>query len=140
MKTSSKIAIAAAVVGAWLLAKKNTISGVGTTKDDALHRIYRNLLMERSYGYFSTFNNGERYIHDVLYLTDYGNIGWNHYGSSANKCTLKELKWIITKIFDTTPEEFEDRYVLNWFDDHKQYYINKATGEVLMLKDYTEFL
>lgn len=30
MKTSSKIAIAAAAVGAWLIAKKKAISGIGT--------------------------------------------------------------------------------------------------------------
>ena len=31
---------------------------------------------------------------------------WRHFGSSANKATKKELEWIITEIFKTTPENF----------------------------------
>lgn len=33
-------------------------------------------------------------------------IGWHNYGSSANKFTKKDLLWIITEIFNTTPEQF----------------------------------
>lgn len=34
-----------------------------------------------------------------LYMTN-GYIGWQHYGSSANKNTLKELQWVIDVIFN----------------------------------------
>ena len=41
MKTSSKIAIAAAAVGAWLLAKKKAISGIGAIdRDENDHDLY----------------------------------------------------------------------------------------------------
>lgn len=33
-----------------------------------------------------------------LYMAN-GYIGWRHYGSSANKNTLKELQWVIDVIF-----------------------------------------
>ena len=36
---------------------------------------------------------------------------WHNYGSSANKATMKDLLWIITQIFDCTPEQFERRYI-----------------------------
>lgn len=35
-----------------------------------------------------------------LYITDYDNIGWCHYGSSAEKNTLKDLEWLIENIFE----------------------------------------
>ena len=38
-------------------------------------------------------------------------IYWEHYGSSANKCTLKDLEWIITAIFQTTPVDFPRQYI-----------------------------
>ena len=36
---------------------------------------------------------------------------WRCYGSSANKATKKDLLWIITQIFDITPEQFEKQYM-----------------------------
>ena len=36
---------------------------------------------------------------------------WSHYGSSANKATKKDLLWIITQVFDLTPEQFEQKYI-----------------------------
>lgn len=36
---------------------------------------------------------------------------WRHYGSSANKATKKDLLWVITQIFDLTPEQFEQKYI-----------------------------
>lgn len=37
-------------------------------------------------------------------------IRWRNYGSSANKNTKKDLKWILTEIFKITPEEFLAKY------------------------------
>ena len=38
-------------------------------------------------------------------------IGWRHYGSSANKNTEKDLKWILDTIFNMTPTEFTSKYI-----------------------------
>lgn len=35
---------------------------------------------------------------------------WSHYGSSANKATKSELRWILSKIFKLTPIEFLEEY------------------------------
>lgn len=78
---------------------------------DALKRIYKNINAGKSYGY-NVVNVQYPYFSDVLYLTLQNNIGWTHYGSSANKNTLKELQWIITVIFKTTPEDFEKAYTI----------------------------
>lgn len=40
-------------------------------------------------------------------------IGWRHYGSSANKNTVKDLKWILDVIFEMTPTEFLQKYIKN---------------------------
>lgn len=50
------------------------------------------------------------YDHKVLYRTLYGNIGWCHFGSSANPMTLRDLNWVIRVIFEMTPTEFLSRY------------------------------
>lgn len=50
------------------------------------------------------------YDHKVLYRTLYGNIGWCHFGSSANPMTLRDLNWVICVIFEMTPAEFLSRY------------------------------
>lgn len=73
---------------------------------------------------YNDLNNGFRYGKDfiypdikypffdcVLYITNFNNIGWSHYGSSANKNTLKNLFWIITVIFKLTPTEFLNFYI-----------------------------
>lgn len=78
---------------------------------DALKRIYKNINAGKSYGY-NVVNVQYPYFSDVLYKTRSGFIGWTRYGSSANKNTLKELQWIITVIFKTTPEDFEKAYTI----------------------------
>lgn len=35
---------------------------------------------------------------------------WRNYGESANPATLKDLEWIIRKIFKTTPSAFVAKY------------------------------
>ena len=37
-------------------------------------------------------------------------IGWCHYGSSANRATKKELRWILNHIFEMRPTEFIKKY------------------------------
>lgn len=53
------------------------------------------------------------YFGAALYLTPFGNVGYTHYGSSAIKPTLKDLEWLITTIFRTTPEGFLRDYIRN---------------------------
>lgn len=56
------------------------------------------------------------YFHAQLYIYQNNGrkwIGWTHYGSSANSCTLKDLLWIITVIFDCKPSEFMNTYIRN---------------------------
>lgn len=37
-------------------------------------------------------------------------IYWNNYGSSAEDFTKKDLHWLITVLFKTTPEQFINQY------------------------------
>lgn len=51
----------------------------------------------------NALNNGE-IVHfenhsGALYKTSNGFLGWNYYGSSANKFNKKELKWVLKVIF-----------------------------------------
>lgn len=81
----------------------------GLKKMSTLKMIYNNLQNGKVYG--RMFDNCRYPFFDsVLYKTNTGFIGWKNYGSSANKNTLKELKWIIEVIFHCTPEEFVALY------------------------------
>ena len=52
------------------------------------------------------------YFNTVLTLSpDKKYIRWNNYGGSSNKNTLEDLNWIITEIFNKTPEEFKNEYI-----------------------------
>lgn len=70
---------------------------------------------------YESINNGIKYGEDlenvrfpifweVLSANKYY-IFWRNYGSSANKNTKKNLLWIITNIFNTTPEQFINDYI-----------------------------
>jgi hypothetical protein len=86
-----------------------------------LKEIYNNLQAGITYGedmdkeHHSWINYP--YFNAVLYLTANSPgsaeevIGWRHYGSSANKNTEKDLKWILDKIFNMTPTEFLQKYI-----------------------------
>lgn len=50
------------------------------------------------------------YDHKVLYQTAHGNIGWSHYGSSAESMAMRNLNWTIRTIFEMTPSAFLMRY------------------------------
>lgn len=80
----------------------------------ALDRIFKNLNAGYQYGEF---------LHNVRYpmftpclsISENGvYIRWRHFGGSANMNTKKELAWIITEIFRTTPEEFEKAKLIKY--------------------------
>ena len=86
-----------------------------------LKEIYNNLQAGITYGedmdreHHSWINYP--YFNAVLYLIANSPtsteevIGWRHYGSSANKNTEKDLKWILDNIFNMTPTEFTSKYI-----------------------------
>jgi hypothetical protein len=52
-------------------------------------------------------------------------IFWRHYGSSANKCTRKDLRWVLKEIYHMTPAEFLAEYTTY----HEFCRIEKIYGE-----------
>jgi len=62
------------------------------------------------YGTIEKHRLGGAYFHPVLYKTMQGNIGWTHYGSSANKCNLDGLRFILENIFNMDALTFMDHY------------------------------
>lgn len=86
----------------------------------ALNIIYNSLMKGTKYGKFSYWDyyNNKPLLYPgfdmVIYKDPVHNLfHWSHYGSSANKATKKDLKWIITTIFKTTPEKFLLEYITN---------------------------
>lgn len=72
--------------------------------------IYENINSGKVYGYMFT-NCRYPFFDTVLSVSENNKyIRWQHYGSSANKNTIKELQWLIETIFKTTPEEFAKKY------------------------------
>ena len=55
---------------------------------------------------------------------DFKWIRWNHYGSSANENTDRDLRWMLENIFDdcdtVTPAEYS-KYHINYIPIDKQY-------------------
>ena len=77
--------------------------------ENLLDKIYNNLQQDKVYGRMVT-NVRYPYFDTVLYKTITGFIGWHNFGSSANKNTKEDLKWIIETIFKCTPKEFVETY------------------------------
>ena len=86
----------------------------------ALHQINQKLKNGEIFGQdvFKWANGtGPRfpYFHAVLYYGTGRNgkklFFWTHYGSSANRATLRELRFIIYTIFETTPSQFQKDYI-----------------------------
>lgn len=75
----------------------------------SLRHIIKNI---RSGGLYAERVENVRYPYDhkVLYQTVHGNIGWSHYGSSAESMTMRNLNWTIRTIFKMSPQEFADTY------------------------------
>ena len=73
----------------------------------ALKLIYEKLFAGEIFGTIDKHRLGATYFWDVLAMSpDKQYIRWTHYGSSSNKMNLKNLNWILTEIFKTTPEQF----------------------------------
>lgn len=124
-----------AVVGGGLWAFTALIAHCKRKADEAEHKgtegvggygkvirnIYDMLQDGYSYGNFNHwYPNGERYFKQQMYVTDDGKyIHWEHFGASANRNQISELKWIIENIFDTTPEQFVQDYFPSRWEGHK---------------------
>ena len=99
------------------LEKGNKI--MNKTESETLREIMDSLKHGYSYGYdfvWDHYNNKPMpypFFNAVLYRTARGSIGWTHYGSSANPCTLRDLRWIIEIIFQTTPTHFLEKFIRN---------------------------
>ena len=80
----------------------------------ALHEIMNSLKEGHFYGKDCT-KAAYPYFAAALYTQTGRNgkdyIGWCHFGSSANKFTLRDLNWIIRVIFETTPANFLHEYI-----------------------------
>ena len=85
-----------------------------------LQEIYDNLQKGISYGedmdkeHHSWITHP--YFSEAIYLFTGENnlqeyIGWTHYGRSAGKNTVEDLKWILDHIFNMTPTEFTSKYI-----------------------------
>jgi len=72
-----------------------------------LKEIYTNLNNGIKYGKMYTYG----FSYNLTLSLNGKYICWQHYGSSANKNTLKELAWVIETIFKTTPREFIETHI-----------------------------
>ena len=76
----------------------------------ALHNLYKKLKAGFVYGK-NIENVRYPYFHINLsysQITHY--LRWEHFGSSANKCTISDLKWILEVIFKTSAIGFLATY------------------------------
>lgn len=71
--------------------------------------IYDKLIAGEIFGKIEQHRLGGTYFWEVL-SSDDKYIHWRHYGSSANRLSLTGLRWILTEIFEMTPEEFLYEY------------------------------
>ena len=62
------------------------------------------------YGTIEKHRQGGAFFHPVLYKTIQGFIGWSHYGSSANKCSIEGLNFILEHIFHMDALTFMTNY------------------------------
>ena len=73
----------------------------------ALREIMHELRRGNGYVTYTRLTN-VRIVHLVMGVGSTGRemIFWQHYGESANPANLRDLNWIIRKIFGLTPVEF----------------------------------
>ena len=77
----------------------------------ALKLIYDKLHKGEVFGKIDEHRLGGTYFWQVLNMDFIQNlICYRHCGSSATKDSLKNLEWVITEIFDETPESFLYEY------------------------------
>lgn len=77
-----------------------------TRKDNPLHVIYYNLYAGGMYGTCEPWGFSWALFKDGRFWR------WRCYGSSANRATLAELRWILEVVFKMTPDEFLKTYTL----------------------------
>lgn len=88
------------------------------------------------FGKIEAHNLGGAYFWDVMYagtseVTGKTLIFWRHYGSSANKCTRKDLRWLLKEIYHMTPAEFLAEYTtLREFNRIENMYKTKESEAV----------
>lgn len=85
-----------------------------------VHKTPEKIALENLY---NDLKSGERYgeeLHNVRFpcwwwVLSYDPVKrlfrWRHYGQSANRATMEDLKWIISEIFGTTALEFTKTYI-----------------------------
>ena len=79
-------------------------------KDAAFEEIFQNLKEGKRYAEF--LSNVRFPCHYTVLFFDKSKklFCWRNYGSSANKATKAELRWILKVIFKLSPEEFIKKY------------------------------
>ena len=83
-----------------------------------LKTVYNRLMAGETFGKIDYWNYYEnkpfRYVnfHTVLMKHPEKNLFcWSCFGSSANKATLKDLKWLFENILHTTPRDFLNTHI-----------------------------
>ena len=75
----------------------------------SLKFLYDKLLAGEVFGHIVSLKRGSTVFFDAL-SADSKYIRWQNYGASANKTSLESLQWILSVIFQMTPEEFLFNY------------------------------
>lgn len=78
----------------------------------ALNRIYKNVNSGKQYAYFVDYVRFPFWKTVLSVSETKAYIRWTNAGSSANKNTLQDLKWIIHTIFGMTAVQFEQEYTV----------------------------
>lgn len=81
-----------------------------TEEKKALDTIYNNLKNGMIYATYLDYVRFPCWWYVISYDSIKKLFCWRNAGSSANKATKKDLLWIITVIFKTTPIEFINTY------------------------------
>lgn len=98
---------------------------------NAFELLWKMLVDHRNiFGRIEKHRQGGAYFWDVMYVgTSEVNgktyIYWRHAGSSANKCTKENLRWLLKEIYHMTPAEFIAEYTTY----HEFCRIEKIYGE-----------
>ena len=79
----------------------------------SIDEIYMNILSGKTYGRYIKPSNPvlKSNIYSAVLSADDEYIYWCNYGSSATKNTKEYVLWIITHIFELTPEAFIKKFV-----------------------------
>lgn len=87
-----------------------TVAEIVREDAECVGRILANLRAGKRYGHFMANVRFPMYWTNLALSDDGQYIHYSHFGSSAVKATAKDLMWLITVIFNTTPADFERKY------------------------------